>query len=285
MNIKKYWMMLAIALVSLSTISCGGDDDTTDEFPVNNQVNTAIKTVFPKARLDSISSYTNYGNIKIKYNGDYLTEYGEYYDNGKVHDGLHYRLKWNKNEVEFYHGKLETPFMKVILGSNGFAKECLNTDGSVRHTFEYDEEGHLVKYNEDDAASHATPDYWVCQWENGNMVKATHYFYKTNNNSSDGYCEYYFTYSSIANTVALLPALRGYDWLQWAQPDYLTAMHYAGLLGKGTKNLVSASSNRWENGQSNQKYSYQYKMSNGFVISCSDGYKYDYFFYTNISNN
>ena len=27
MNIKKYWIMLAIALVSLCTISCGGDDD------------------------------------------------------------------------------------------------------------------------------------------------------------------------------------------------------------------------------------------------------------------
>ena len=27
MRIKKYWMMLAIALVSLCTISCGGDDD------------------------------------------------------------------------------------------------------------------------------------------------------------------------------------------------------------------------------------------------------------------
>ena len=27
MNIKKFWMMLAIALVSLCTISCGGDDD------------------------------------------------------------------------------------------------------------------------------------------------------------------------------------------------------------------------------------------------------------------
>lgn len=33
MNIKKYWMMLAIALVSLCTISCGGDDE--DNGPTN----------------------------------------------------------------------------------------------------------------------------------------------------------------------------------------------------------------------------------------------------------
>ena len=31
MNIKKYWMMLAIALVSLCIVSCGGDDDEEED--------------------------------------------------------------------------------------------------------------------------------------------------------------------------------------------------------------------------------------------------------------
>ena len=37
MNIKKYWMMLVIALVSLCTISCGGDDDDENVFSAEDK--------------------------------------------------------------------------------------------------------------------------------------------------------------------------------------------------------------------------------------------------------
>ena len=36
MRIKKYWMMFAIALVSLCTISCGGDDKDENEYTPTN---------------------------------------------------------------------------------------------------------------------------------------------------------------------------------------------------------------------------------------------------------
>lgn len=36
MNIKKYWMVLAIAIIGLSTISCGGDDND-NEFSTDNK--------------------------------------------------------------------------------------------------------------------------------------------------------------------------------------------------------------------------------------------------------
>ena len=84
MNIKKYWMMLAIALVSLCTISCGGDDDDENKFSANNKdtgtttesteylATEQVKTI----TLRPISSQAVHGNAV---NSEEYLVYKDYY--------------------------------------------------------------------------------------------------------------------------------------------------------------------------------------------------------------
>lgn len=71
MRIKNYWMMLAIALAGLCTISCGGDDDedvtpdnngNTTEVTTDYTVTTTIKTVTLYIYNNSVVFYQDYNN-------------------------------------------------------------------------------------------------------------------------------------------------------------------------------------------------------------------------------
>jgi len=72
MNIKKYWMMLAIVLVSLCTVSCGGDDDEEDALP-NNENTKEVSTSTPKTITigqtadSSCDIYAGYNNVYTLY--------------------------------------------------------------------------------------------------------------------------------------------------------------------------------------------------------------------------
>ena len=84
MNIKKYWMMLAIALVSLCTISCGGDDDDENVFSAEDKEagTTAESTAYLATEqvktitLRPISSQAVHGNAV---NSEEYLVYKDYY--------------------------------------------------------------------------------------------------------------------------------------------------------------------------------------------------------------
>ena len=62
-------------------------------------------------------------------------------------------------------------------------------------------------------------------------------------------------------------------------------MSYAGLLGKGTKNLVSTEKGKHShNTEWYNSHNYKYKMGNGLVKACLNGRETDNYFYTNISS-
>lgn len=84
MNIKKYWMMLAIALVSLCTISCGGDDNDENMFSAEDKEagTTAESTAYLATEqvktitLRPISSQAVHGNAV---NSEEYLVYKDYY--------------------------------------------------------------------------------------------------------------------------------------------------------------------------------------------------------------
>lgn len=72
MRIKNYWMMLAIALAGLCTISCGGDDDE-DVTPDNNGNTTEVTTDYTVTT--TIKTVTLLSNLRIDFYQDYNNRY------------------------------------------------------------------------------------------------------------------------------------------------------------------------------------------------------------------
>ena len=95
MKIKKYWMMFAIALVSLCTVSCGGDDD--DE-PIVNPENPVVDS------LEKINEYVFPGGFDLIY------EKGEYV-----------RVGWHNNQG----GILDNPSLNIS-STNGIVIKAVD---------------------------------------------------------------------------------------------------------------------------------------------------------------
>ncbi len=249
---KNYQSLLPIVFIyifSFTLSGCGGDDEgeIKDSGKTEKPIDSGGETVQSSCRLDSIFSHEDFDNVKIKYDGSHLISYAEYRDNGKIKDGKAYLLKWYADHVEVWAAGVSRKWMDAIIGSNGYVKEChnsfysdLDAEGSMRYQFEYDDEGHLIKYNRDNLSKHPNPDIIEIRWENDNVVETTLHFYKVNGSDRDGVWTYNYTYTSLANPANLLPYKHwiegdtGSDFTE----DELMPLYYAGLLGKGTKNLV-----------------------------------------------
>lgn len=234
----------------LSLSSCSSDEPGSGGEKSNSTFDKAIRDVFTGLRIDSISSHEDYGNIKINYSNGLLTNYSELYDNGKIHDGETCSLSFNKNSVNlsYFNKNYNCEF-----GDNGYVSRMISEDQKVVE-FAYDDDNHLIMLKD---------NYRVydLEWENGNLVH-----YRATTLDSGNYCDYYYAYNDAPNIAGILPPMRSYYWLSYSLA-YET-LYYAGLLGKGTSNLPIRSSNRYENGQSNQSYKFEYDLDeNGYILS------------------
>ena len=87
MKIKKYWMMLAIALVSLCSVSCGGDDDSDGFVPIgdnNGNTTEVITDYIATTSVKSLKMITNNINSPYISTGDgetyiYYQDFNNYY--------------------------------------------------------------------------------------------------------------------------------------------------------------------------------------------------------------
>lgn len=259
--------------------ACSGDEPDSPG-KVSELTMNAIKETFPGLRVDSIGSYYEYGNIKLTYESSLLVSYKECYDDGRIHDGVNFTLKYEKDTVRLYRGNV---VYRAAIGPNGCVKELICPTGRVNY-YSYDDARHLLKYDIE-IKSVSSVDYHEITWENGNVVHFRRTYTKEDGVSTS-YCDYYYTYDSQLNHAGLLPPLRCvYQWIDdcGVSVGYgvNNALYYAGLLGVGTKNLPITSRNRYESGQQNQTYKFYYELDDdGYVVSASNGYLVkDNFFY------
>ena len=251
-------------------VSCSGDDSDEPQsgFHVPSETVKRIDEMFGSQRLDSIS-FGDY-EIKLRYEGRYLTSYKEFYEK-ELHDGVSFSLVWDKDTVRI---KSSYRTYRAAIGSNGLVEKLYCPSGKV-NTYTYDSDNQLIEYDVE-LVDIDDNQRMELKWTDGNVVEAKEIF-------SDGdYEMYYYTYGNDDNTAALLPPCRRNCWitdagLSWGN-DINIALYYAGLLGKGTANLPIVSRSKWSSGQSGRLCEFEYEIDDdGLVKSVFDSYwvKYD----------
>lgn len=223
-------------LFSVVFVACSSEEDISSY---------RINEVFPGMRLDSVTSRNfSDNNIKLKYIGDKLMEYGEYLENGEVHKSRLYKLDWRKDRIDIYNGVLGELECSAIVGDNQFVKECYDSKGELLHVFTYDTDGHLIRYNVD-PMKYDSPDYNVLKWENGNLVSFEEHYFRSNGNSKDGvkHTEYSGFKQENVGRIAHLDASVYGEYL--GSLMYISALYYAGLLGLGMENYPTSAYSNW----------------------------------------
>lgn len=256
---------MLIATFSIAVFSCSDDKDDELNSPSKSQVSKAtaeqIKATFPGLRLDSLQSHEEYGNLKLEYKNGLLVTYKECYTNGQVHDGVSFKLNYTPDTVYVNS-------YKAVIGENGLVRQLICPNGKVNR-YNYDNQGHLIKY-EVDVVDKQDKQYYEIKWENDNISS-----YR-NNYQSEGswkFVDIFYNYSEELNLAGILPFLRfsGYNWINDVGLSVCyginEVLYYAGLLGRGTKNLPE-SSYKINDSKWNESCSFTYNLDEaGYVIS------------------
>ena len=262
--------------------SCNKSDDEPPMYGyIAPQTAETIKSVFPGLRIDSIKSYVSYGNIKMNYLDNLLVSYKECSLSGTIHDGVSFEFRYTTDTV-YISG------YKAVIGSNGCVSELICPSGKVNR-YMYSPNKHLIKYDVE-VVNALDGQYYELTWENDNMVQLRNHFQYDGEIGPDydwNYQDIFFDYGDILNPAGLLPPLRSDNWINDTGRSMgygiNTALYYAGLLGKGTKNLPKRSTKyveRWHKDPLEIIFPYSYEVNDkGYVISASSEAKTDYYFY------
>lgn len=262
-KLLKYLMLMLVATFSIVVFSCsddkGDDPDNPSKSQVANATKNQIKETFPGLRLDSIHSHESYGNIKLEYEDGLLVAYKECYPSGNVHDGVDFKLTYTPDTIYVNS-------YKAVIGENGLVEKLICPNGKVNQ-YNYDDQGHLVRYDVD-VVNIQDKQYYEVTWENDNVISHR-------NNYQDGGSwrveEVFYDYYDELNLAGILPPLRSYNWIEdtglsvgYGINDVL---YYAGLLGRGTKNLVKSCGHRYS--------SFTYNLDGvGYVVAVSGSKTY-----------
>lgn len=241
----------SIALTAAAT-ACGSDD------PADWAVGSAsaktlanIKEVFPAKRVET-TSFEFFGTFdqSFTYDGDLLKDY-TYVDSGAEHP---YTLVWHEDRIDIYREGKQTQI--ACFGESGNVEEIkVNPEKGLWYTQDklyYDPLNRLVKMEYTPYTLGTTT--YTLKWTDGNLTEWTSHYY-TVNEFTDKRTDYYktrsFTFNSVTNKAAVTPL--GNDFFDRA---YLSALYYAGVLGKGSVNLVKET---YTDGE--LLYSYEYELN------------------------
>ncbi len=135
-------------------------------------------------------------------------------------------------------------FYNMTIGRNGFVtKAYVKFKNQGEHEYEegewtlsYDNDGHLIKAYHDYADEQGEDDYTITlQWKDGNIIKT----YK--DNGWDSY-SYSYTSASYPSAIKNKGAIFMFESVYPIEVYDLEWVYYAGMLGKGPKDLAVSSS-------------------------------------------
>lgn len=244
--------MLLVAILSMILFACNGDEPGIkgESGNVSKATLAQIKETFPGMRLDSIH-FSWGGYIKLQYKGDLLTLYRECDENGKTHDAEWFEFEYTPDTIYINRNKAY-PY-KAVIGSNGLVAELLCPHATVSvNTFTYNEQNQIIRL-ESCLDNDACKDYYEVSWNGDNVTSVLDYYhYDGEATTGPFHCGVYkYSYTSMVNPGRILPW--GDNWLTTKgatrADDIYYALYYAGLLGRGTSNLYSSYSHKWENGE------------------------------------
>lgn len=146
--------------------------------------------------------------------------------------------------MTIYDGSDKTVY-NMTIGTNGFVSKSylkIGNPGDSEYeegnwTFSYDAEGHLVKGQHKYIDYYGDEDYTInIQWNNGNIVKTW---------KDEGWDAYVYGYTSASYPTAIenKGALFMFESIYPVEVYEFEWVYYAGMLGKGPKNLAVSSEN------------------------------------------
>lgn len=263
-------MLLLVTTLSLTFTACGDDDDEPKSPPerlISKATKDQIKETFPAFRLDSIHSHREYNNLKMEYENGLLVAYKECYPNGNVHDGVSFQLTYTPDTVYINS-------YKAVIGENGLVQRLICPNGKVNE-YNYDNQGHLIRYEINTVDKMYKP-YIEIKWENDNISSYRYHFQFEDDipNGPWSYSDVFYTYSDKSNLAGILPPARMDNWIRESGRSVgygiNVVLYYAGILGRGTKNLPKTSYEIWKSGQQDMTRSVTYNLNeSGYVASVS----------------
>ncbi len=250
--------VLLVATLSIILFACNGDepDFKGESGNVSKETLAQIKETFPGMRLDSIHYYHDDDDglvvcrvDELEYDGPLLIAYRN------MDEGSAIYVKYSQDTVYIKrYGEKYT----AILGKNGLVESVmlsLNSDTIINY-YKYNSENQLIRFG-----TRTRPIDVSCHceitWNNGNVSKVKEFYYENydlgNSAITQGklrWVETTYSYTSDLNTGAIQPSYY-YSWLQarkiaggksFVINEVNRVLYYAGLLGRGTKNLVKGHS-------------------------------------------
>lgn len=256
-----------VTTISVNFVSCDGDNNDVPKDPssgsVSNLTKEQIQSTFSGLRIDSIHSSDEWNNIKMEYADGLLISYKECYPDGSVHDGVDFKLVYTPDTI--YVNRY-----KAVIGNNGLVSQLICPTGKV-NKYEYDNDSHIIKY--DIALTKQNDRYYELNWENGNISSVRDNSYEA---GTWMIYETSYTYSEDINIGGILPSDRSWIDDSGYSVGYgiNNVLYYAGLLGRGTKNLPKSCSYRYQvstNKYYEYKGNYVYRLDDsGYVIYSKD---------------
>ena len=118
----------------------------------------------------------------------------------------------------------------ATLGENGFVASVHHEEYDCVTTFEYDEEGHIIRIDDGREERHH-----VLTWENGDLVRVEYWYYDETPEEARVYT---YTYSDQPSN-GIMRFYNNYN----IDLDVVEEFYYAGLMGIPTKHLIETETN------------------------------------------
>lgn len=241
-------MMLAAACVGFA--SCSDDNDETGGFvnPTPGMVNPS--NVFT-GKLP-----VNVGGLSIIRNAEGLVSEMRTAEGETIKfDYLYSKAAENHVTMSVIEDGISTDY-DLTIGSNGFVTKAyvkIGNSGDKEYeegtwTMSYDNEGHLTKANHVYVDVYGEEDYTVnLQWKNGNPEKT----WKDGEEEDWDSYTYLYTSASYPTLIENKGSLFMFEDVYPVEVYEFEWLYYAGMLGKGPKNLAVA---HYENGDEEDVY-------------------------------
>lgn len=258
----KFLSVLLFATLSLAFTACSGDDDP--DMPgstsISKNTQARIKEAFPGLRLDSIHPDEDGVRYpKLTYSKGLLSSYKECNSDGTVDEAISFKFEYTPDTV--YIKNPWNGLYKAVIGENGLVSQLICPNGRVNN-YDYNADNLLIRY--DSRLKGSGQNYYEITWKDGNITSSRDYdLYE----GSWYYIETKYSYSSDINKGGILfDGWIGDNGVHMGR-NINDAMYYAGLLGRGPKNLPASYDYKdtWLSYSSHKDFTYTFD-ENGYVL-------------------
>lgn len=234
-------------VMSLGFVACSDDNDGPDG-PGNTPATPSVDNVFTEATPSVIDGYQFTTNDKGQ-----VTNIKDQWDDITIEYGTFTRATEFQAKATFkYEGEVES-VIYLQFNNQGFITYALQVydEGDEDDTwkFEYNADGRMTAMQRSEG-----DDKYTMTYADGDITKVT--WIDEDGDSST--ITFSYTNDTQKTPVANKANVMLFDEAFHIDMDEMGVLYYAGLLGKGTKNLPMKSEKKWEEGDSTGESTYTF---------------------------